>query len=170
MDISNEDIRRSLEEYLAEQGSDEDRERLLAIIADELEQTQITIEQSPVLRGRGQSAICHDQRYRIDVMRELDILPDETIDDYTRRMWDESVKRGYTNVQDMMIENTQEDVIYWTLDVTDRVYIANRRIGYIEEDGTMRNSAIHLESQRDLEEIIQGLRLLRTPFNGAVVE
>ena len=168
MNSHNNDFDRAYEEYIAEQGSNEDREPLLAIIESELEATQTTIEKSPVLKSRGVAAICKDWQFRIDIAREVNIHEGETIDDFVRRMRDEATERGYSSVADMMIESTEEDVVYWRLDVTRFVYVADRRIGHVNDDGYIDPVMVHQESLRDLEEIIQGLRLLRTPFNGAV--
>lgn len=171
MIFHDEDITRAYKEYVAEQGPDEEREPLLAIIETELSSVQATIEKSPQLKNRGVAAVCKHWQFRLDIARDVtNMLEGESIDEFVVRMKREADNRGYSGVRDMMIEPTQEDVVYWQLDVTRFVYVGHRRIGLVNDAGDVKPIIVHQESLRDLEEIVQGLRLLKTPFNGAVVE
>ncbi len=151
MIFHDEDITLAYNEYVVERGPDEEREPLLAIIHDELELTRQAILRSPILRGRGQSAILRD------------ILLALRND---KQGWNEDFK----DLGLWLEEHARDDeiVTYWTLDVTELVYIADSRLGRLENGQILTKASLNSESLQSLEEIIQGLRLLRTPFNGAV--
>lgn len=153
MSFSDEDVMNAYNEYVAEQGSEEDRKTLLRILHDELELTRQTMLRSPILRERGKSA----------VLRDLFLVLRDT---------EKAHNEDYRQLIEQLAESAPDDepVTYWQLDVTELVYVADSRIGRLTNDTVLTNVSIDLAPQRDLEEIIQGLRILRTPFYGAVVE
>jgi len=153
MSFPDEDIMSAYNEYVAEQGSEQDRKTLLRILHDELELTRQTMLRSPVLRERGKPAVLRDFFL---------VLRDE----------ERAHNEDYRRLIEYLAASAQDDetVTYWRLDVTELVYVADSRIGRLTNDTVLTKVSLDFAPQRDLEEIIQGLRILRTPFYGAVVE
>lgn len=141
---------------------DEEHGKLVRIAIDELVKTHQMIERSPKLKDRGQPGM------KSKLLLEIEDLPrheNEDWDDYLDRIEIEGEKRG-----EPFIMSSSEEITYWQLDNTNFVYIEGCRIGTFSEwGGEIIEYPLTYGPKPILEEIIPSLRLLRTPFYGAVL-
>jgi len=141
---------------------DEEHAKLRRIVLDELIETQKVMARSPMLQAKGKSV------NRRTLAPEFDGLPIEEGEDwydYLDRVEAEGERRGAPLVQPWIIEK----VTCWELTSGRYLYTEGQWIGTIEND-ELRYVSLDFAAKPALEIIIQDLRLLRTPFNGAVLE
>ena len=140
---------------------DEEHEKLRQIITDELTETHKVMSRSPELLARGKM-----MKHRT-LAEEFDGLPvedGEAWDDYLVRVEAEGDRRGSALVMRII----EKEVVYWDLTGTDFVYVNENWIGKLDSEDNLQYVFLGFLAKPYLEAIIQGLRLLRTPFNDAV--
>lgn len=148
--------------YDDETDDGEEHATLRTIAIDELASTHLTIERFPKLKARGIPTKYGPSIGEPLIQRE----DEETSAQYMERVGVEAAKRG-VSTNELLYPIVSSETRYWELDGTKFVYAEDFQIAKFDDTGTLIGVSLDLVSKRDLEEIIQGLRLLCTPFYGA---
>lgn len=138
--------------------------KLRRIAIDELVKTQSTIQRSPKLQQRGKPATLIERSSKPAFER----LQEESYDQYVERAGLEAALRGVAT-KDVIYPPIETNVTYWELDGTHFVYISDLMIGEFTNDNVLMRVSLDFTAKAQLERIIPGLRLLCTPFYGAVL-
>jgi hypothetical protein len=141
-------------------------DNLVVILEQELVTTHEVMSRSPELRERGKPTT--KNIVNTDAFPRLE---NETGEEWQTRLNAEAERQG-VHWTELMVESTEVEAKYWELqgvrhlvyagehDICQFLYPDRSKIFTVSHDGM---------SPEELESIIQGLRLLRTQFNGAVV-